>query len=236
MALPEASVPLLTSTAPGKARSNLLMPSHSGNNNKSELEHQIHQIDNRSVFTMATNQHLSKLNPKHPVHFQSLEKAAPSKMPIEKVQAEQRAQHNVNGKSPTDPEQIVYGQALQETILGTAILITVGAYTLFGLRNKIQEDNAYNILCDLHRRELRTLFMGLMITEGLMILCVGLGVGFRIRRAFWEAKGRHRTVKEWSREVLAVLLPFYLGALVGTVTLVAMGLGRLMARGSECSC
>ena len=36
--------------------------------------------------------------------------------------------------------------------------------------------------------------------------------------------------------MLAVLLPFYLGALVGTVTLVVMGLGRLTSRGVECTC
>ncbi|KAH7419298.1 hypothetical protein BKA64DRAFT_737502 [Cadophora sp. MPI-SDFR-AT-0126] len=178
---------------------------------------------------MAANQHLSKLNPNHPVHFQNQEKTAP-KMRIEKAQSEQSVQY---GTSPKDLEQKLYGQALQETILGTAILITLGAYTLFGLHKKIQEDNGYNILCDLHRRELRTLFIGLMITEGLMILCVGLGVGFRIRTAFWRAKGRYRTTNEGSWEVLAVLLLFYLGALVGIVTLVIMGSGRLMARGSS---
>ncbi|KAK0125426.1 hypothetical protein ONS95_000559 [Cadophora gregata] len=185
---------------------------------------------------MPPNQYLSKLNPKHPAHFQGQEKPSSSHLPIEKVSSEPQAQQNVNSQSPTDSEQKLYKQALRETIPGTAILVIIGAFALSRLHNQLQEDKANNKLCDLHRSELRKLFMGLLITEGLMILCFGLGTGFRVRKAFWKVKGRDRTVNEKAAEVLAVLLPFYLGAVVGIVTLVAIVLGRIMAKGWNCTC
>ena len=227
---------MLTLTTLGIASSSLIVPSLQATTKNPKSDSSFQQMEGWNAYTMSASRHLSKLNPNHPVHFQSKGKDAPYEMSIEKFRSGQQAQHKVNESAPDDTDLQLYGQALQETILGTAILTVVGAITLFGLRSKIQEDNAHHLLCDLHRRELRVLYLGLLVTEGLMILCVGFGVGFSIWKALWEAKGRFRTARDWSHEVLAVLLPFYLGALVGTVTLVVMGLGRLTSRGVECTC
>ncbi|KAH7342731.1 hypothetical protein BKA65DRAFT_552349 [Rhexocercosporidium sp. MPI-PUGE-AT-0058] len=175
---------------------------------------------------MAATRHLSKLNPNHPVHIQCKERSTFNTMPIEKGQTEPEAHCAANDKSSDK----MYRQPLRETILGTTILVVAGAYVLLKLHRSLQEDNMHKTLSALQRYNTRTLMAGLMITEGLMISCVVLGFAFGIRRAFWKTKGRYQTAKEWGREALVVLIPFYLGAIVAGFTMARIGLGFVMAR------
>ncbi|KAG4435799.1 hypothetical protein IFR05_008720 [Cadophora sp. M221] len=193
------------------------------------------QMRDQSASTMAATRHLSKLNPNHPIHVQRKERSTTT-MPIEKAQAEPSVQSAANDGSSGEPSHKIYTQPLRETILGTAILLVAGAYTLVKLHNTLQEDDAQTSLCTLQRQNLWTLMVGLMITEGLMISCVVLGVAFRVRRACWEGKGRYQTAKEWGREALVVLLPFYLGAMVAVATLARIGWRIFMVKESENIC
>ncbi|KAH6724190.1 hypothetical protein BKA61DRAFT_25335 [Leptodontidium sp. MPI-SDFR-AT-0119] len=174
---------------------------------------------------MAATRYLSKLNPSHPIHVQRKES-----------QAEQSVQPAANDSSSGDPVHQIYTQPLRETIFGTTILIAAGTYTLLKLHSTLREDDAQKTLCALQRQNLWTLMVGLMITEGLMISCVVLGVAFGVRRACWEAKGRYQTAREWGREAIAVLLPFYLAAMVAVATLARIGWGVFVAKESKNIC
>jgi hypothetical protein len=194
------------------------------------------QIHDESVSMMESTRHLSKLNPNHPIHVQRKERFTSTTMPIEKAKAEQNLQSAANDSPSGDLAHKIYAKPLRETIFGTTVLIVAGTYTLLKLHSTLREDDAQKSLCALQRQNLWTLMVGLMITEGLMMSCVVLGVTFRVRRACWEAKGRYQTAREWGREAIAVLLPFYLGAMVAVATLARIGWRIFMAKESENIC
>jgi hypothetical protein len=115
-------------------------------------------------------------------------------------------------------------------------IIAIIAHILYKAYEKTREDDAHNKHCPLRKGKLLAFKVFMLNTEGLMVLCVVLEIIFRVRRSLWEAKGRYLTAKEWGRETLAVLLPFYLGAFMAIATVAWFAWVAFVDRHSECMC
>lgn len=185
---------------------------------------------------MAATQHLSKLNPNHPIHHQSKVKSASSKMPIEKAEIAQSAEFAASNKSLNGLEKTTYQKRPRQSIFGLVFIIVAMAYVLHKMHKTTRESIRNDKICALQVRQLQAYIFCMMVTEGLWILSAVLEIGFRVRKALWEAKGRFFTEQEWGRETLAVLLPFYLGSFLTLLAAARMMWVSVVVKGSEVLC